>query len=273
MKLSENLLKRIFGALILLPPVLWLLYQGGLWFTGLLMVAGVVMATEWHEMTRVRPLLIRFSSMAFVLAACLFGNLLNQLTPISTFIAAMAIPLVLVLTSLKDLDEYKSPILHIMRWSGNGTLYVALPLMSMAWIRGIDDGALFVLWTFLIVWAADVGGYFFGKGIGGAKLAPTISPKKTWAGFIGGSFLAVAVTWVLVIVIGDQRLYEALFVALCLSILSQIGDLFESAIKRAFQVKDSGTIIPGHGGILDRVDGLVFAAPAMAVILDIYVVN
>lgn len=276
--LTENLFQRIVAALVLLPPVVWLIYSGGMWFTGLLMAGGIVMVMEWHHMTRVRPKLIQFSSMAFVLSACLFGHLITPQTPVAMILLAMAIPLLLVITALGDLDEDKSPILHIMRWSGNGTLYVALPLMSLAWIRGIGQGFLFVLWTFLIVWAADVGGYFFGKGLGGPKLAPSISPKKTWAGFMGGIILAAAVTFAMVKILsaydlGDYDMILAVSTASMLAIVSQVGDLFESAIKRAFKVKDSGQLIPGHGGILDRVDGLVFVAPTMAALLDIYVAN
>lgn len=271
--LSDNLVKRLIAVVFLLPPVVGLIYLGGYWFTGLLMVGGVLMVMEWHKMTRVYPKLIQFSSMAFVLCACLFGHIITPLTPIAMILLAMAIPLLLILTSLRDLDEKQSPILHIMRWSGNGTLYVALPLMALAWIRGVDGGFVFVLWTFLIVWAADVGGYFFGKGIGGPKLAPSISPNKTWSGFFGGVFLSVGITAALVYVIGDPRMDLALAAAAMLSVASQVGDLFESAIKRAFNVKDSGDIIPGHGGVLDRVDGLVFVAPLMAALLDIYIVN
>lgn len=281
LSLTKNLKQRVFGALLLLPPVLAIIYLGDLWFTGLLMVGGAFMVFEWHRMTRVAPLMIKLSSLSFVAAACLFGFLISPTTPIAMVILGMAIPLLLVFTALSDLDEHKSPILHMMRWSGNGTLYVALPMMALAWIRGIggntgglgDMGMLYVFWTFLIVWAVDVGGYFFGKGIGGPKLAPKISPNKTWAGFIGGTVLAMFVTWILVLVVGDPRMGYALGAAALVGMVSQIGDLFESAIKRAFNVKDSGQLIPGHGGILDRVDGLVFAAPLMAVLLDVYVAN
>lgn len=273
--LSQNLQHRIFGALLLLPPVVYLIYLGGLWFTGLLMVGGVFMVLEWHKMTRVPYWVIQLSSICFVWATCLFGYLLTPETPIALILAGMALPLLLVLTAVTNLGEHQSPILHIIRWSCNGALYVALPLFSLAWIRGIggDEGWLYVLWTFLIVWAADVGGYFFGKGFGGPKLAPSISPKKTWAGFLGGVILSIFISWVLAEIINYEALWGMISTAVLISIVSQMGDLFESLIKRAFGVKDSGALIPGHGGILDRVDGLVFAAPAMAVILDIYVAN
>ena len=182
----------------------------------------------------------------------------------------MAVPLSLVVVSLQHYDGTESRGLHIARWAGNGTLYVALPLVALGWMRGLPDGAILVFWTFLSVWATDVGGYFFGKGIGGPKLAPKISPKKTWAGFLGGAFLSVVVSVVLALIMSWGNLALIALIGFAVATVAQIGDLFESSIKRAFDVKDSGELIPGHGGILDRVDGLVFAAPVMAGLLDYF---
>jgi phosphatidate cytidylyltransferase len=117
----------------------------------------------------------------------------------------------------------------------------------------------------LIVWVTDIGGYFAGRGLGGPKLWPRVSPKKTWAGAIGGfaASLAVAAGFA---AFGLGKMIPLLLLAAALSIVSQLGDLFESAVKRVFGVKDSSQIIPGHGGLLDRLDGYVFAVVAAALI-------
>jgi len=150
-----------------------------------------------------------------------------------------------------------------------GAAYVSLALVSLTLLRATDENGLTVIWLFFAVWAMDVGGYFAGKGIGGPKLAPTLSPKKTWAGLIGGMILAAIVSIIISIVFGlGLPVWMALAGAL-VAVVAQLGDLYESAIKRALNAKDSGNLIPGHGGILDRVDGLVFAAPAVALAMAV----
>lgn len=148
-------------------------------------------------------------------------------------------------------------------WWLIGSAYVSFPLVALWWLREVNG--ILVLWVLLIVWATDIGGYFAGKGIGGPKLAPKISPKKTWAGLLGGMALSVSVGLVLMVLspFGLSFVQVILFSA-GFAIWSQVGDLLESGVKRSFGVKDSGGLIPGHGGLLDRVDGLVFVAPAVA---------
>jgi phosphatidate cytidylyltransferase len=126
-------------------------------------------------------------------------------------------------------------------------------------------GFVALMLILLIVWVTDIGGYFAGRGLGGPKLWPRVSPKKTWAGAIGGftASLAVAAGFA---ALGLGKMIPLLLLAAVLSIVSQLGDLFESAVKRAFGVKDSSQIIPGHGGLLDRLDGYVFAVVAAALI-------
>jgi len=157
-------------------------------------------------------------------------------------------------------------VLARWRWRVLGFLYIGIPLIAFSWLRQSPDGLWWVGWTFLMVWAMDVGGFFAGKAIGGPKLAPSISPGKTWAGLIGGVALAVAASWVMLWVLS---LYPALgaginppwYAAGIVALVAQIGDLFESAVKRRFHVKDASGLIPGHGGLLDRADGLMFAGP------------
>jgi len=152
-------------------------------------------------------------------------------------------------------------------WWLVGIGYVGMPMIAMWWLRTLDAGQM-VLWLFFIVWATDIGGYVFGKSIGGPKLAPKLSPKKTWAGLLGGMAFSVAVGVGLQLTFGIVSTMVVLVIASgLLAVWAQAGDLLESGIKRHFGVKDSGELIPGHGGLLDRVDGLVFVAPAMALLV------
>ena len=125
---------------------------------------------------------------------------------------------------------------------------------------------VYVLALFAIVWANDIGGYVFGRTIGGAKLAPKISPNKTWAGAVGGLGCGIAAAAAMATVAGGMSVALAALLALAIGAASQVGDLFESRIKRRFEVKDSGRLIPGHGGVLDRVDGVLAAAPLAAIL-------
>ncbi len=156
------------------------------------------------------------------------------------------------------------------RWSGAGAVYVGVPLASVLWLR--DDpasGASIVLWLFAVVWATDVGAYAIGRSIGGLRLAPTWSPKKTWAGAVGGVTGALATTAVLIDLGMDRQPWLLLLAAGFVSVLAQVGDMVESIVKRRFQRKDSGNLIPGHGGILDRLDSMVFAAPGLALLVAV----
>jgi phosphatidate cytidylyltransferase len=146
-------------------------------------------------------------------------------------------------------------------WKFYGFLYCLLPAISLLWIReraefeGIGSGFDLLIWLFLVVWSTDIGAYFAGRAIGGPKLAPSISPNKTIAGLIGGVLAAtiLAGLWVYAMKLPATLLS----LAPPLAVAAQLGDLFESGLKRRAGVKDSGTWLPGHGGLLDRLDGLV----------------
>ena len=152
-------------------------------------------------------------------------------------------------------------------WAAGGVLYIGLPALSLLWLRNDGpNGIVLVLWLFFVVWATDTFAYFAGRAIGGPRLAPGISPSKTWAGLGGGMLGAAAVGGTFAAAVGGAGPAAAALAAL-LAVVAQAGDLFESWLKRRVDVKDSGTLIPGHGGFLDRVDGLLFAAPAFAAIV------
>jgi phosphatidate cytidylyltransferase len=151
-------------------------------------------------------------------------------------------------------------------WALAGLLYAAAALFGAVLVRADpQSGFIALLFVLLVVWITDIGGYFAGRGIGGPKLWVRVSPKKTWAGAIGGfaGSLAVAAGFA---ASGFGRMVPLLLLGAVLSIVSQLGDLFESAVKRHFGVKDSSNVIPGHGGLLDRLDGFVAAIVMAAVI-------
>lgn len=185
--------------------------------------------------------------------------------------------LVILLAALLMLREWdkltakESPL-----WGLAGMFYVAIPCASILWLRNLQvdgfphSGFSLVLYVLFAVWATDIGAYFTGRIIGGAKLAPAISPGKTWAG-LGGGMTAAGVVG------GLSHLFSpypttwlgAILLAVLLAAVAQIGDLFESWMKRRADVKDSSTLIPGHGGLLDRVDGLMFTVPLFALLVYI----
>ena len=146
-----------------------------------------------------------------------------------------------------------------------GVIYAGFPALAILYLRDIDNGILIMLWTLALVWATDIGAYFSGRAIGGPKLAPQFSPNKTWAGLIGGVALTALVSFGLHIYWGLP--FYLVLVSIPLAILAQMGDLFESWLKRKAGAKDSGTIFPGHGGVMDRLDGLIPVAPVVALIM------
>ena len=158
-----------------------------------------------------------------------------------------------------------------LAWRIYGFIYCLFPAVALLWIReraeyeGIGQGFDLLIWVFLVVWSTDIGAYFAGRAIGGPKLAPAISPNKTIAGLIGGVLAAalMAGAWVYYV----RMPAPLLWLAVPLAVAAQLGDLFESGLKRRAGAKDSGTWLPGHGGLLDRLDGLVPVAVLTAALM------
>jgi phosphatidate cytidylyltransferase len=148
-----------------------------------------------------------------------------------------------------------------LRLAGIG--YIAAPALALAWLRGLPEGLWLVLWMFAIVWAADIGAFGVGRALGGAKLWPRISPGKTWAGFWGANVAATMASVALAERVGLPPA-RAAAAGLGLALVAQAGDLFESWLKRRAGVKDSGSLLAAHGGVLDRMDSLAPVAPAVA---------
>ncbi len=142
-----------------------------------------------------------------------------------------------------------------------GIWYIVWLLGHLVWLREIYWGKKLVLFLALVTWATDIGGFYVGRVLGHYRLAPQISPSKTIAGAVGGIFFSVITVFIINRTFFPLPLTEALLLGAAISVFAQLGDLCESLIKRAMQVKDSGAIIPGHGGVLDRIDSFLFTAP------------
>jgi phosphatidate cytidylyltransferase len=152
-------------------------------------------------------------------------------------------------------------------WAAAGVAYAGIALIAPLVLRRDHElGLLAMLFLFAVVWSTDILGYFVGRAIGGPRLAPRISPKKTWSGACSGALGALAAGLTVVYIAGNTALLPVVGVALALSIASQAGDLFESAVKRRFEVKDASHLIPGHGGLMDRLDGFIAASGVAALV-------
>lgn len=153
-------------------------------------------------------------------------------------------------------------------WNLLGLFYTVIPCWSLLMLRSLPQGGEIIIWMLLMIWAVDTGAFFAGITIGGPRLAPRISPKKTWAGLAGG-VLAAILTGLGFAVLEIEIKGNTIVTSVMIALIAQFGDLLESAFKRYFKVKDSGNLIPGHGGILDRVDSIVTVA-IYVIILQTY---
>jgi len=155
-------------------------------------------------------------------------------------------------------------------WFTLGLPYMAVSGIAMIWLRATPTGLPMTAFLLASVWGMDIGAYFVGRIVGGPKMAPAISPNKTWSGFFGGIGLAVIASAIVLLIGHAHSFFGGLVVAMLVAAVSQAGDLFKSFFKRRAGVKDSGNLIPGHGGVLDRIDGLVFAAIFLAFLRDVF---
>lgn len=247
----DALYKRIASAFVMIPLVLGAIAGGWPWFDLLVALCALVMAWEWSTVCCGRRGVMGGILIVIVTTAPLL------VAPWGAAAVLALLPAIL-LAAYRVRADHRRPL-----WITVGALYIGIPAVALAWIR-LESGWETVLWLFLIVWATDVGAYAFGRRIGGPLLWPVVSPSKTWAGLFGGLGSAAVVAALAGWLMGAQAGAGLLLAGLALGIVSQGGDLFESAFKRRFRVKDSGDLIPGHGGLLDRADGLIAATPVVA---------
>jgi phosphatidate cytidylyltransferase len=249
---TRNLLMRVMAALVLAPVAIAIAYAGGWLWSALVTLAAIGLYVEWLTIVGAARATRVVGSGIVALA---IAGLCLALGRIEASLIALALGLGAV--------AWLSP--ERRNWTAMGFFYAAAAEVASVLVR-LDQARGFaaLVLVLLVVWATDIGGYFAGRGLGGPKLWPRVSPKKTWAGAIGG-FAASLVIAAAFPALGFGKTGPLLLLGAVLSIASQLGDLFESAVKRRFGVKDSSHIIPGHGGLLDRLDGFVAAVVLAAI--------
>jgi phosphatidate cytidylyltransferase len=249
---GNNLLLRIIAALVMAPLTIAIAYVGGWFWTGLVTAAAIGLYIEWLTVIGARkPRLVLLGVLILLGAGWVDVGHTNEI-----YLSALVVLGVLAVALLSSDRRL---------WTAVGLGYALAASIGSSAVR-LDPlwGLAALMLVLLVVWATDIGGYFAGRLIGGPKLWPQVSPKKTWAGAIGGfvASLGVAAGFA---AFDLGKIIPMLLLSAVLSIASQLGDLFESAVKRRFGVKDSSHIIPGHGGLLDRLDGFVAAIVLAAV--------
>ncbi len=254
---GPGLVRRIVSSLVLAPPVLAAVYFGSPWVEAMLLLAAAEMAREWAKLCdggHASPGGVVIAAGAIVAIALLSwsGIGVALIVVIATVAAAF----------VSGLPRGRETAF----WLAAGAPVVVLPCLAFLWLRlEAEQGRELCFWLLAAVWATDIGAYAVGRTVGGPRLWPRVSPGKTWSGLAGGvvaaSVVGVATAWL----IGVDRAVALAVAGALVALVSQSGDLAESAVKRRFGVKDAGKLIPGHGGLLDRVDGLIAAIPAVAV--------
>ena len=258
---SSDLVPRILSAAVLAPLAIVAAYlpsssypEIGAWIFGLFwLLAAVAVWWEWTALVsgRENRLLFLFGTSALVLAMVVAEFSMARTRTPMLIIALGALAAGVFARAERRL------------WVAAGLLYAGVLLTAPVLLRRDPEyGFVLMLFLFALVWATDVAGYFAGRAIGGPKLAPRISPNKTWSGAIGGAIGAMLAGGAVAAFAGIDNLLAIAFVAFGLSVVAQAGDLFESALKRRFGAKHAGNLIPGHGGVMDRLDGFIAAAAA-----------
>jgi phosphatidate cytidylyltransferase len=268
--------RRWLTALVVLPLLLLALLKGGR--IGLVLVILAVNAlAQWEFLgmffpdapggERLKSILLGTLLLLSFCTASPFGNLCypggiipcNPSTVLFVLVWCVFILLLFYLLSYGHLEQLIQHLaLNIL-----GLLYLPFLLGHFIWLRYLPQGELWILWLLLVIFAGDTGAFYVGQALGKRKLYPRVSPGKTWAGTVGGvlSSLAVGIAagkWLL-----EANLWGLIWLALILALMGILGDLFESMLKRQAQVKDASRLLPGHGGMLDRLDSLLFAAPVV----------
>jgi phosphatidate cytidylyltransferase len=257
---DHNLLLRVISALVLAPLAIGVAYVGGALFIVFWAIAALAIEWEWRRIiddTSLYTLTLALAAIAFI--AFEFISAGGPIQPVNLAVAITALLVAMLFAG--SLAE------HRWRWVAGGIFYACVLLLAAGILRGDRQlGFAAVLFLFAVVWATDILGYFVGRLLGGPKLYPALSPKKTWSGALGGAFGAMFTGYAVAKYSFSANSLAIVPLALLLSAISQAGDLFESAVKRKFGTKDAGVVIPGHGGLMDRLDGFLAAAVAAAII-------
>lgn len=249
---------RVLSSLVMMPAMLAAIWTGGTVFAVLIVAMAAVLAWEWHGLLAPRARGLAAAAIAGV-GAGVAATAFDDRFAVALVAVAVAVGAAAAVQGRRGVD---------LALIGFGPLYVGVPAVALLALRG-EFGLAATLWLFASVWATDIGAYAFGRTIGGPKLMPRVSPNKTWAGLLGGMLCAagVGLAGVRVPEMAAMPWPQLMALGAALAVVAQIGDLFESAIKRRQGAKDSSNLIPGHGGLLDRVDGVLAAVPVAVVVL------
>jgi phosphatidate cytidylyltransferase len=228
---------------------------GAAYVAGFAALASIAAAREWHRMVGERVFGPAFFLSSFVIVAALVAVVLWPRAYYAWAILASGAVLV---------GAYAATTGHWPLWQGAGPLYIGVAPLALVLLRGLPEGGWIIAGMFLAVWATDTGALIVGNLIGGPRLWPSLSPNKTWSGTLGAIAIAAIVEAVYVALLGGNAIFGGLYGA-GIGVLAHGGDLLESWVKRAFRRKDSGGLIPGHGGVLDRIDSTLLTAPLLGI--------
>jgi len=247
---STGLLARILSSLVMIPLALAAVWIGAPFLPALVMLAGAGMGWEWARLLRAGP-----ASLCLIIAAPFVAAAAATVGD-----GAAAVVIAAIFAAVLALVERRG----VRRlWAALGMLWIALSCVAILWLDHGQSGRADIFFLLALVWASDIGAYACGRAIGGPKLAPGLSPNKTWAGAVGGLVCALLVG-LAAAHLAHANAMRVIVVAAIVAVAAQLGDLGESSAKRHFGVKDSGALIPGHGGLLDRLDSLLAAAMVLA---------
>ncbi len=247
---------RIITAIVGIPFIIGIMYLGGVYWQGFIALLGATALYEYFAMMAskgYRPLIVP----SYIISGILLFR--EQIPHFPEVFLAGLLLIVLVLVT-----NYSRFGFDDMIFSFFGAFYIGYLLSYALAFAGLDRFFVYILLVFILTWASDVGGYLFGKLWGQHKLAPQLSPGKTWEGAAGAILLTVVLALLVNMIIPiNMSFYYLILMGVLASITAQVGDLLESAMKRYFAVKDSGHIIPGHGGVLDRFDSFLLLLPVL----------
>jgi len=268
--LDRNLITRIIVALIFGPLIILLSYLGGYWLFGMVMLFAVIGIIEFTLGCGIRVNMLPFWLTVVFTAGILTVSMLISMTSGLIILAGYFICLG-VITAVRNISP--SNLFKQQSFLIWGTAYISLLYPFVYHVRQLSEqGGDWMLFMFGTLWLSDTLAMFVGKAIGKRKLAPTVSPNKTIAGFVGGMTGGIIVALILGFwLLSNIDLYLLIIAGILVSLIGQIGDLVESCWKRAVGIKDSSAIIPGHGGVLDRFDSLLFAAPVLYLFLNHFI--
>jgi phosphatidate cytidylyltransferase len=257
--MASDLKRRVPSAIAMILLALGATWYGSFPFLLFWAVAALIVWYEWAVIVRIRHKTTVLALGFFTIAIA--AVLVSIHFPVAAF-GAIAAGAVLAIVLAGDDDATRL-------WSGAGLIYAGLAFLPVILLReDVQFGFQAVLWLYAVVWLTDIAAYFAGRFIGGPKLAPAISPKKTWSGAIGGTLFGVIGGIGVAAYASGRIALMHIAVALAVSVFSQAGDIFESFVKRKFGKKDSSGILPGHGGVMDRIDGFI-AGAALALLIGV----